>query len=65
MDAYEHVPKTPDSLTPNDLEGAFPAVLARPGKAACFAADEFFRARLSNVHTRTAYAHKVNPILTL
>ena len=27
-------------------DGAFPAVLVRVGKAACFAADEFFSARL-------------------
>ncbi len=33
------------------------------GKAACFAADEFFRARLSNPHTRTAYAHQVGLFL--
>ena len=64
MSAQELVPKNPDSLTENQLEGAFPAVLARAGKTACFAADEFFRARLSNPHTRTAYAHQVSRFLT-
>ena len=33
----------------------FPAVLQRAGAAACFAADEFFSARISNRHTRRAY----------
>ena len=60
----ELVPKTPDSLAETDLQGAFPAVLVRAGKAACFAADEFFRARLSNPYTRTAYAHQVSRFLT-
>ncbi|MDE2927983.1 MAG: site-specific integrase [Acidobacteriota bacterium] len=64
MSTRELVPKNPDSLSKNRLEGAFPTVLARVGKAACFAADEFFRARLSNPHTRTAYAHQVSRVLT-
>ena len=35
----------------------------RAGKAACFAADEFFSARISNPPTRTAYAHQVSRFL--
>ena len=35
----------------------------RAGKAACFAADEFFRARISNPHTRIAYARHVSRFL--
>ena len=65
MSAQELVLKNQDSPAETELQGTFPAVLARAGKASCFAADEFFRARLSNPHTRTAYAHQVNPILTL
>ena len=63
MDAQELVPKNPDSLAENHLEGTFPAVLVRAGKAACFAADEFFSSRISNPHTRTAYAHQVSRFL--
>ncbi len=63
MADLELLPKTEDSLSKNDLEGAFPAVLVRAGKAACFAADEFFSVRLSNPHTRTAYAHQVGRFL--
>ena len=37
----------------------FPAVLQRAGAAACFAADEFFSARISNWETRRAYARAV------
>ena len=32
--------------------------------SACLAADEFFSARISNPHTRTAYAHQVSRFLT-
>ena len=64
MSAQDLVPKNPDSLSETELQGTFPVVLARAGKAACFAADEFFRARLSNPHTRTAYAHQVSRFLT-
>ena len=48
-----------------ELQEVFPGVLARAGKAACFAADEFFRAWLSNAHTRTAYAHQVGRFLVI
>ncbi len=63
MDAQKLALKTPDSPVETELQGAFPAILVRAGKAACFAADEFFRARLSNPHTRTAYAHQVSRFL--
>ena len=46
------------------LSKAFPAILQRAGKAACFAADEFFAARISNPHTRRAYARPVGRFLT-
>lgn len=41
----------------------FPAVLQRAGAAACFAADEFFSARISNWETRRAYARAVRAFL--
>ena len=44
-------------------EAAFPAILRRAGAAACFAADEFFSARISNPHTRRAYARAVGGFL--
>ena len=59
----ELAPRTGDSPATNGLQGDFPAILVRAGKAACFAADEFFSARLSNPHTRTAYAHQVSRFL--
>ena len=37
----------------------FPPVLQRAGGAACFAADEFFSARISNPETRRAYGRAV------
>ena len=43
----ERLTKNSDSLSGNEFDAAFPAVLARAGTAACFAADEFFRARIS------------------
>ena len=46
------------------LADAFPALLQRAGKAACFAADEFFSAKISNPHTRRAYARPVGRFLT-
>ena len=56
--------RTEDSPAGNGPPGAFPAILVRADKAACFAADEFFRARISNPPTRTAYAHQVSRFLT-
>ena len=52
--------RTDDSPAEKDLEGTFPAILA----SACLAADEFFSARISNPHTRTAYARQVSRVLT-
>ena len=48
--------KTPAAAAETDLQTAFPALLVRAGRAACFAADEFFSAQISNPHTRRAYA---------
>ena len=45
------------------LAKTFPLVLQRAGKNALFAADEFFSARLSNSHTRRAYARPVGRFL--
>ena len=44
--------------------GDFPAILVRAGAAACFAADEFFSAMISNAHTRRAYARAVGQFLS-
>ena len=56
--------RTEDSPAENEPPRTFPAILVRAGKAACLAADEFFSARISNPHTRTAYAHQVSRFLT-
>ena len=45
------------------LSETFPAILQRAGKNAIFAADEFFSARISNPHTRRAYARPVGRFL--
>ncbi len=63
MSTQEFVPKNLHSRSENQLQRALPAVLARAEKAACFAVDKFFSARLSNAHTRTAYAHQVGRFL--
>ena len=42
---------------------AAPAILRRAGRNALFAADEFFRATISNAHTRRAYARAVGRFL--
>ena len=46
------------------LAETVPAILQRAGRNAVFAADEFFSARLSNSHTRRAYARPVRRFLT-
>ena len=46
------------------LAKTFPLVLQRAGKNALFAADEFFSARISNPHTRRAYARPVGRFFT-
>ena len=52
------------SISPSSaLAETFPAILRRAGKAACFAADEFFSARLSNPYTRRAYGRAVSRFL--
>ena len=47
-----------------DPSRSVPAVLERAGAKALFAADEFFAARISNPHTRRAYARVVRRFLT-
>ena len=47
------------------LSKAFPAILQRAGRApACFAADEFFSAKISNPHTRRVYTRSATIILS-
>ena len=53
----ELVPRT------SALSETFPAILQRAGKNAIFAADEFFSAKISNPHTRRAYARPVGRFL--
>ena len=48
----------------SDPSRSVPAVLERAGANALFAADEFFAARISNPHTRRAYARVVRRFLT-
>ena len=45
------------------IAGTAPAILRRAGRNALFAADEFFRATISNAHTRRAYARAVGRFL--
>ena len=58
---------SPSALRPAshalDVTHLAPAVLLRAGKNALFAADEFFAARISNPHTRRAYARIVGRFL--
>src|SRR5438132_4444610 len=46
------------------LAGQLPAIVSRAGKAAVFAADEFFFGRIRNEHTRAAYLHAVKQFLS-
>ena len=55
--SLQHSPTSP-------LSDAFPALLQRAGRNALFAADEFFSAKISNPHTRRAYARPVGRFLT-
>ena len=64
MSVQDLVPNIPDTLTEPALDEAFPAALARVGRAACFGADEFFSAWISNPHTRRAYARAVGEFLS-
>ena len=54
--SLQHSPTSP-------LSDAFPALLQRAGRNALFAADEFFSAKISNPHTRRAYARPVGRFL--
>lgn len=47
-------PEVGTALTPVHVDD-YPAIIRNGGPGACYAADEFFRARLSNPHTRRAY----------
>ncbi len=49
---------------PGGPHGGLPPILARAGKAAVFAAEEFFFGRLRNEHTRSAYLRAVKRFLT-
>lgn len=54
-------PALADDLKPDRTGDGreLPAVLRRAGTVACFAADEFFSARISNAETRRAYGRAV------
>jgi site-specific recombinase XerD len=49
---------------PSSLRSQMPEILFRAGKAAVFAAEEFFYGRLRNEHTRAAYLIAVKRFLT-
>ncbi len=55
--------QSPLDSPPSELAESFPAILRRAGSAACFAADEFFSARIANPHTRRAYGRIVGRFL--
>src|SRR5438105_9203741 len=48
---------------PSSLLSQFPEIISRAGKAAVFAADEFFYGRIRNEHTRAAYLIAVRRFL--
>ncbi len=48
---------------PSSIRSRLPEILARAGKAAVFAADEFFFGRIRNEHTRAAYLVAVRRFL--
>jgi len=48
---------------PSSLPSQLPQILARAGKAAVFAAEEFFFGRIRNEHTRAAYLIAVRRFL--
>ena len=54
------VPKSHSLRIAEDM----PAILQRAGQNAVFAADEFFRATISNPHTRRAYGRAVGRFLS-
>jgi integrase/recombinase XerD len=53
-----------DQNPPFSFRSQLPEILARAGKAAVFASDEFFFGRIRNEHTRAAYLHAVRQFLT-
>src|SRR5581483_9857382 len=59
--AHDLVPA--DENLPSSLSSQFPPILGRAGKAAMFAADEFFFGRIRNEHTRRAYLVAVKRFL--
>lgn len=48
---------------PSSLPSQFPELIQRAGRAAVFAADEFFYGRIRNEHTRAAYLRAVKVFL--
>ena len=52
-----------DPSLPSSIRSQLPAILARGGKAAVFAAEEFFFGRIRNEHTRAAYMGVVRRFL--
>jgi site-specific recombinase XerD len=53
-----------DQNLSSSFRSQLPEILSRAGKAAVFAADEFFFGRIRNEHTRAAYLHAVRQFLT-
>ena len=53
-----------DENLPAELAHQLPGIVARAGKAAEFAADEFFFGRIRNEHTRRAYFTAVKRFLS-
>ena len=53
-----------DQTLPSSFRSQLPEILARAGKAAVFAADEFFFGRIRNEHTRASYLNAVRQFLT-
>ena len=52
-----------DANPPSSIRSQFPQILVRGGKAAVFAAEEFFFGRIRNEHTRAAYMVAVRRFL--
>ncbi len=56
-------PSTELASLPSSSRSQLPAILSRAGKAAVFAAGEFFYGRIRNEHTRAAYLVAVKEFL--
>src|SRR5580765_8112790 len=52
-----------DPKRPSSIPSQLPQILVRGGKAAVFAAEEFFYGRIRNKHTRAAYMVAVRRFL--